>query len=430
MGRPIEMTQHAEDQRIARALAGCRILRVQRRHIGGPLARRFGRSSERRRQRIQCRADVAEHRDVAGKIEPELAGRGRDLDDLQFARQRREAVIGEGVDLLADQQHRVVAAERLVDFPGGRRKLTAEVRMQGIDRALHVEWRGVDVRGERGRDAAHSVDAMRGADGIVGDDGELARWNGLQGARDTSPIARGTASSMIRVFLNVVCSVRSSMKFIGNRQKDRPGRLEPRLQVAALQRHGEIVGAGHLVRVFGGGLGKLGVRRAEDRIVNEKARILLPVDHEQRHAGHQRIAHVEHAVGQARIGVQADDGRLAGDERVAGGDADRAGFVQRQDVGGLRCRYGCQEGRLRRPRIAEHERNFVRLKKVLDEFAACPTCHDPSHVTFIAWFVIRFLVRWRKCITRWNMAQLSFRPLWPGWRALAARGDLLPVDRA
>ena len=89
----------------------------------------------------------------------------------------------------------------------------------------------------------------------------------------------------------------------------------------------------------------------------------------------KRVAHVEHAVGQARIGVQADDGRLARDERIAGGNPDRAGFVQGQDVGGLRCRDGCEEGRFRCPGIAEYERNFVRLKEVLNEFAASPTCH-------------------------------------------------------
>ena len=72
---------------------------------GGPVV-----GLERCRDRLECRADVAEHRHVAGIVEPELAGRGRDLDDLQLAGQRRAAIVGEGIDLLADQQHRLVAA--------------------------------------------------------------------------------------------------------------------------------------------------------------------------------------------------------------------------------------------------------------------------------------------------------------------------------
>ena len=94
--------------------------------------------------------------------------------------------------------------------------------MQGIDGALDMEGRSVHVRGERRCNAADSVDAMRGADCIIGNDGELACRNGLQ-APGTSPIARGTASSMIRVSLNVVFSVRSSMKFIGIDRKTGPG---------------------------------------------------------------------------------------------------------------------------------------------------------------------------------------------------------------
>ena len=98
-------------------------------------------------------------------------------------------------------------------------------------------------------------------------------------------------------------------------------------------------------------------------------------DEEHWHEENGEHSRGDHAVGQARIGMQADDGRLARDQRVAGGNADSAGFVQRQDVGGLRCRHGCEKGRFRRPRIAEYEGNFIGLEKILNEFAACSTCH-------------------------------------------------------
>src|ERR1700742_1207933 len=47
-----------------------------------------------------------------------------------------------------------------------------------------------------------------------------------------------------------------------------------------------------------------------------------------------------------------------------------------QDVGGLRCRHGSEKCRLRCSRIAEHEGDFVGREEVLNELAACPTCHD------------------------------------------------------
>jgi len=100
-----------------------------------------------------------------------------------------------------------------------------------------------------------------------------------------------------------------------------------------LQGDDEIVDAGHLIGIFRRGLGKARVRRAEDRIVNEKSRVLLPIDDQKRHTSHESVTHVEHAVRQTRIGMQTDDGRLAGHESVAGGDTDRARFVQRQDIG-------------------------------------------------------------------------------------------------
>jgi hypothetical protein len=62
--------------------------------------------------------------------------------------------------------------------------------------------------------------------------------------------------------------------------------------------------------------------------MNEKTRILLPIDDEQRHPGHQGIAHIEHAIGQPRIGMKADDGGLAGDQRVPCRNADGARLVQ------------------------------------------------------------------------------------------------------
>ena len=46
--------------------------------------------------------------------------------------------------------------------------------MQGIDGALDVKWRSIDVGGERRCNAAYSVNTMRGADCIIGNDGELA----------------------------------------------------------------------------------------------------------------------------------------------------------------------------------------------------------------------------------------------------------------
>ena len=216
--------------------------------------------------------------------------------------------------------------------------------------------------------------AVRSAHRIVGDDGELLRRNRLERARD---LADRTGHRVLDDPRLLECRVLGPLQHEVHRDREehRPRRLEPRLQVAALQRHGEIVGARHLVSVFGGGFRELSVRRAEDGIVDEEAGILLSVDHEQRHAGHERVAHVEHAVGEARISVQADDRRLAGDERIACGDPDRARFVQGQDIGGFRCGHGGEEGRLRRARVAEHERNFVRLEEILNELATRPF-HD------------------------------------------------------
>ena len=62
-----------------------------------------------------------------------------------------------------------------------------------------------------------------------------------------------------------------------DRQENRSRGLKPRLQVAALQRHGKIVNAGHLVRIFGRGFGEPGVRGPKHRIVNEETR--NPADH-------------------------------------------------------------------------------------------------------------------------------------------------------
>ena len=172
-------TQHAQYQRIAGTFAGGWIFRFQSRHVGDPFSGRNRRSAERRRERIQRRFDFAEHRDIAGIIEAKLTCRGRDLNQAQFARHCRSAIIGESIDLFADQQHRMIAAERLVDFLCGRGKLTAKIRMQRIDRALHMKWRSVDIRIERGRNAAHGFEVVRGADSVIGHDGELLCWNGL-----------------------------------------------------------------------------------------------------------------------------------------------------------------------------------------------------------------------------------------------------------
>jgi hypothetical protein len=156
----------------------------------------------------------------------------------------------------------------------------------------------------------------------------------------------------------------------GDRQEDGPRWPQPRLQEAALQRDRDVVNAGHFVGVFRSRFGEAGVRRTKNGIVDEESRILLPVDHEQRDAGHERVTHVEHAVGKARIRVQAHDGRLAGHQSVARGDPDGARFVEGEDVGRLGRGHGGEKSRLGRARVAEDVGNLERLEKVLDQLAA------------------------------------------------------------
>ena len=106
---------------------------------------RYGLCPKRSGNCVQCRFDFAEHGDIAGIVKAKLTCSRRDLYHLQFTRHCRTAIISERIDLFADQQHRVVAAQGLVDFFCGRRKLTAKVWVQRVDRALYVEWRSVDI---------------------------------------------------------------------------------------------------------------------------------------------------------------------------------------------------------------------------------------------------------------------------------------------
>ncbi len=246
--------------------------------------------------------------------------------------------------------------------------------MKRVDRALHMEGRGIDVGAKRAGDAADRVDAVGSPHRIVGDDGKLALRDGLQGTRN---LTDGNGRRIIDDARLLECRSLGSLEHEvhGNREKNRAWRLQSRLQIATLQRHAEVVDTGHFVGVFGGGFGKPGVRRAEHGIVDEESRILLPVDHQQGNAGHQGVAHVEHAVGEARIGVEAHDRRFARDKRIAGGDPDGAGFMQGQHVRRLRCRDRRKEGGFRCSRIAENERNFIGLQEILDEFPAGPACH-------------------------------------------------------
>ena len=183
--------------------------------------------------RIQRCLYFAEHGDIAGIVEPKLTGRGRDLNDLQVARHRGTAIVGEGIDLFADQQHRVVAAQSFVDFLRGRRKLTAKVRMQRIDRALHMKRRGVDIGVEHGRNPAQGIEAVGGADRIVCDDGQLLGRNRLEGVCHVTDRARHGVLDDLRLLESRVCgSLQHEVH--RDRKENRSSGLEPRLQVAAL----------------------------------------------------------------------------------------------------------------------------------------------------------------------------------------------------
>src|SRR6188472_4214737 len=118
------------------------------------------------------RRAIAKDGDIARVVKSKLTCRRRDLIDLQSARHRRAAIISERIDLLTDQQHALVEAKNIGDFLRRRRKLTAEPWMQGIDRALHVEWCSIDVSVESCRNSAQGVKTVRGPDRIVRDNGQ------------------------------------------------------------------------------------------------------------------------------------------------------------------------------------------------------------------------------------------------------------------
>ena len=164
---------------------------------------------------------------------------------------------------------------------------------------------------------------MGGPHCIVGDDGELFGRHNAQSVCDVVDRARdGVVDDPCPLEGRMGRTIQHEVH--RDRQKDGSGRLESCLKVAALQRHCEIVDATHLVSIFCRCPGQFDVRRTKHWIVNEKAQILLTVNDEERHAGHERVAHVEHAVGEAGVGMQTDDGRLACDERISGGNADGA----------------------------------------------------------------------------------------------------------
>jgi hypothetical protein len=71
-----------------------------------------------------------------------------------------------------------------------------------------------------------------------------------------------------------------------------------RTDVAPRHLRGSGLGRLFCTRLFGRHVGH---RSAKHRIVDEKTRILLSVDDEQRYCSHESIAHVEHAVYRARL---------------------------------------------------------------------------------------------------------------------------------
>jgi hypothetical protein len=60
--------------------------------------------------------------------------------------------------------------------------LAAEIWMQGVNSALNMEWRGIEVRTECRRDTAQGIDSVRRADGIVCNDREFVCRDGLEDA--------------------------------------------------------------------------------------------------------------------------------------------------------------------------------------------------------------------------------------------------------
>ena len=265
------MPQHAQYKGIARAFTRCRVFasRAAKSGVRSPAETACVPSAAATASSVA--PNFAEHGDIARIVEAELTGGGRDLYDLQFARHCRTAIISERIDLFTDQQHRVIATEDLVDLFRGWRKLAAKVRVQRVDRALDMERCGVNVRIEGRCDATQRIEAVCRTDGVVRHNNEFLRRNRPQSVDHVADGARNRVFDNLRL---LECCMAGSLQHEvhRDRQEDRSGGLKPRLQVTALQGDDEIVDAGHLIGIFGRGLGKARVRCAEDRIVNEKSR--------------------------------------------------------------------------------------------------------------------------------------------------------------
>ena len=241
-----------------------------------------------------------------------------------------------------------------------------------------MERRGVDVGIEGSREVRHRRHRAIPPDGVVDDDGELlGRPKHFRDLRDRR--TRGVVEDLRALERGPLG--RTLHEVHGDRQEHRSRRLEARLHPAPLHRDRELVDVADLILVLGRGLGQLRVRPSEHGVVHEETAVLGTVHHEQRHTAQIRVAEVEHAAGQARIGVQTDHRGLTRRERVASSDADRGRFVQREHVGGTRTGQRRKERRLRRAGVAEHVLDAEGGNEVLHELGTRPCLRHRRIVT-------------------------------------------------
>ena len=116
------------------------------------------------------------------------------------------------------------------------------------------------------------------------------------------------------------------------RQEHRARRRRQRDLKRAPQRDRGLLGTPDLVRPLRELLGHADEVAGEDRLVHEKARVLLTRRHQERRLGPRRVVQDREAVREAGRNVDVGDADLSRRLRVAVGRRDRGGFLEPQHV--------------------------------------------------------------------------------------------------